>query len=148
MIVHFGHIDHEYLSVEFLGRSNPTTTDFWDANWLNVQVLLAVGRFNGEFKGSLKNQLRTTDLAAFRMELSALYQSLSGNATLKTVEDWLQLTLTGDGKGHLLMNGRVLDGPGIGNTLTLQLELDQTFLPEIIRSLDAVLVAYPIIGKP
>jgi hypothetical protein len=38
--------------------------------------------------------------------------------------------------------------PGIGNRLTFGLDFDQTELPEILRGLDAICAAFPVIGKP
>jgi hypothetical protein len=41
-----------------------------------------------------------------------------------------------------------VDEPGIGNRLTFGLDFDQTELPEILRGLDAICVAFPVVGKP
>lgn len=41
-----------------------------------------------------------------------------------------------------------MDQPGIGNRLTFGLDFDQTELPEILRGLDAICAAFPVVGKP
>lgn len=134
----------EYMAVTVSGRSHPDATDFWDGNWLNARADLRAGGFTGRVDG----YLRAEELEQFRGSMAALYESLSGRAVFETMEDWLALTLTGDGKGHIATAGRLVDVPGTGNELRFSLDLDQTYLPRIIGNLGSIVDAYPVRGQP
>jgi hypothetical protein len=141
--IRIGHSEHEYILFDVIERSHPNATDFWDGNWLNVKVRLTVGGFGGMFNG----QLRANELESFYVELVKLYKSLSGKASLSTMERWLLLEINGDGKGHLTLNGDIMDEPGVGNILKFKLELDQTFIPEVLSVLEKVTKAFPVLGN-
>jgi hypothetical protein len=126
-----------------IDRSHANAKDFWDGNWLNVRVLLAAGRFSGKLNG----QLRADELASFYNELTNLYLTLSGQARFSTVEGWLSFEITGDGKGHLTFKGEIMDEPGIGNDLKFKFELNQSFIPEVLSSIEKVIKAFPVLGK-
>ena len=142
MEILFGNQDTECLMVEILGRSYPNYTDYWDGNWLNARVVLSVGGF----KGQIGNNLRAEEFLSFRDEIAKLNSTLSGKATFSTMEQWISINITGDGKGHVILKGQVRDQAGTGNTLNFTIELDQTFLPGILRSLDKALKAFPVLG--
>ncbi len=143
MDIRLGNSEHEYMLINIIDRSFADATDFWDGNWLNVKVVLAVGRFSGMLDG----QLRVNELVSFHNELAKLYQTLSGQAGLSTLEGWLSFEIIGDGKGHLTLNGEVMDMPGIGNILKFKIELDQSFIPEVLNSLERVTKTFPVLGK-
>jgi hypothetical protein len=135
----------DHVRMELRGRLHPGATDFWDANWLDARVGVRAGAFSGTIRASL----RTTDLAQWRDELRRLHESLSGQAALETMEGWISLRLTGDGRGHVAVDGVVEDEPGTGNRLSFALPaLDQTDLPALLDALGAVERAFPTIGDP
>ena len=125
-----------------ISRTHPFANDSADGNWLNTRIQLAVGGFSGLIDG----QLRANELETFRIELAKLYRTLSGQATLSTLEDWLTLEIVGDGKGHLSFHGEIMDEPGIGNTFKFRLELDQSFVSKTINDLEQVTKAFPVLG--
>lgn len=63
------------------------------------------------------------------------------------MEDWLRIDIDGDGKGHFRAVCEATDMPGTGNRLTFELELEQTDLPALIRALDQVCAAFPVVGR-
>jgi hypothetical protein len=134
----------EYVELTILGRSNPGATDFWDGNWLVTEVQLQSGGFTGAFKANL----RTHEIADFAAELRGLHTALRGSAELRTMEQQLKLSFTGDGRGHLNVQCEAHDQAGCGNQLRFELSTDQTELPPLLRQLDDVLSRYPVIGKP
>ena len=113
MEIRIGHLEHEFISLDVINRCHPQATDFEDGNWLNVDVALAAGGFRASFR----SQLRAEEFVAFQNQLAKLYQSLSGQAIFATLDGWLSLAITGDGRGHLAIKGEAIDEPGIGNTL-------------------------------
>jgi hypothetical protein len=72
---------------------------------------------------------------------------LSGEALLDTIEGWLDLRLTGDGRGHVDLHGQLVDAPSDGNSLEFRLSLDQTYLPPLMAELRAALGQFPIVGQ-
>jgi hypothetical protein len=134
----------DHITVTVLRRDDQTSSDFWDANWLASQIAVKVGRFSAGFEAPL----RTTDFENFRKGLERLSKTLRGDASFETLERWINLRITGDGHGHLRVNGKVTDDPSFGNRLSFSINsLDQTFLPELIESLKRIENSYPSLGS-
>lgn len=105
-----------------------------DFGWLACEISLSAGAFSGLFDATLL----VSDFASFCQEVRQLYDDLKSPAVFNTLEGQLALTLSGDGIGHISVDGEVLDQTGYGNRLQFHFEIDQTYLPPIIRALDAV----------
>ena len=84
------------------------------------------------------------ELRKFAQEVDALRRKLSGTARLSPLEPNLRLTLTGDGKGHINVEGTARNRLGSGTKLEFEFEIDQTFLGKIARALNE---ADPILGS-
>lgn len=140
MEIHIGHSEYEFIRLDVISRRYPNSNDSYDGNWFDTKVIVKVGGFAGTVSG----QLRKDELASFQTELASLYKSLSGSAKLLTLEGWLSLEITGDGMGHFSCTGEVMDGFIQGNTLIFNLNIDQTFLPEILKNLEKVENSFPI----
>jgi len=112
-----------------------------DGDWLETEVEVFVGAWRGRFAA----MLNTYEFADFRRDLGALYGMLLGEARFKAYEGWLSLTLTGDGRGHVVVEGTACDDRGIGNELHFGFHLDQTDLPSLIARLDELLDAFPVL---
>ena len=133
----------EFLAITLLGRSHPTASDYWDGNWVRAAVEVAAGAFRGKVDGDL----RTDEFDAFRRELALLDESLAGVASFTTMEGWLSINATGDGRGHIELSCEVRDQPGIGNTLAFRLALDQTYLRQAVAQLGQAVAEFPVIGE-
>jgi hypothetical protein len=62
------------------------------------------------------------------------------------MEKWLMIDIGGDGKGHFHAACVAVD-VRTADRLTFGLDFDQTELPEILRGLDAVCEAFPVVGE-
>ena len=144
-VIHISATEQEYLAITILGRSIPQPTNIWDANWLDVSLVLRTAYNSGEFQRHIKATILPRELISFRNQLAALHQSLRGSATFSTLEGWLEMKCVGDGRGHIDIACQVRNEPGIGDTLNFQIHIDQTYLPAILSSLDDVLAVYPVI---
>ena len=133
----------QHLLMRALHRPDPQETDYWDGNWIESQVLVAAGGFHG----SIGLSLRAEEFVDFRDQLASLSERLDGTARFSTMEGQLKLTLSGDGKGHVLVEGVVLDEAGVGNSLSFSFEIDQTYLSGLLQSLDAVITRFPVVGR-
>ena len=75
------------------------------------------------------------ELGRFAQEIRTLHRDLAGTAALQPLEPNLTLTLIGDGKGHIAVEGEATNHFGLGTTLRFQFDIDQTFLPRIAEAL-------------
>lgn len=139
-----GLAEGEHLTLEPIRRNHPACTDFWDGNWVACAIDVKVGGF----RGHVDADLRAEEFMTFRDGLQRLYDQLAGEAVFKTMEHWLTILVRGDGRGHFEAQCELRDDPGMGNRLVFSLAFDQTELLPILRSLDAVLRAFPVIGRP
>lgn len=123
----------------------PEGAGFWDANWLDVTAEVdlpgqAWVRATGPF-------LMTSELALFLTELRRMNETLTGTAELQPLELNLRVHLGCGSTGQLLTEIALTpDHPT--QTHTFELELDQTYLPGIIRQLDTILERFPVRGRP
>jgi hypothetical protein len=140
MIFSFGQSEHERIEVDVHGYERPVSGEYWDDNWLTVEIRVRAGGFRGKASGTII----TSELAKFLSELSPLYESLNGSAEFATMEGQLSLRLVGDGKGHIELRGEVSDQAGVGNRLHFHLDFDQSQLGASIRELESVTSQFPV----
>ena len=131
----------EGISIEVLARQFPEALDWADGNWLISPIQISVGRFRADLPATL----RVDELAQFRLGLEDIWRTLTGEAMLESMENWLQLTVRCSPRGSLQVTGAAEDLPGSGNTLHFEIRgMDQSFLPDLIAQLLAVEQAYPL----
>jgi hypothetical protein len=134
----------EFLKVEVLNYERPENSDYWDANWLKVQIQIKVGAFSGNYIA----QLQTMDFSGFEKELKRIYIDLKGVTQFNSIEEWLMVMLIGDGLGHFKVECRACDSPGTGNTLQFEFQIDQTYIPNLITQVSNILEMFPVKGQP
>ncbi|HAO99567.1 MAG TPA: hypothetical protein DCQ83_05935 [Fibrobacteres bacterium] len=139
MIFSFGHAEKERIEVDVQSYEREATGEYYDDNWLTVEIRIQAGGFHGKMSASFI----TNELITFLSALRPLYQSLNGTARFDTLEEQLSLKLTGDGRGHFELSGEVSDQPGIGNSLRFTLQFDQSQLGTSIRELEQVTLRFP-----
>lgn len=142
--IRLGDSENEYLHIRVSQRLFPENTDYWDGNWLIAAAEVSAGAFRGKLQG----YLRTEEFIVFSQELTKLYNNLKGTAQFSTMEGWLEINLTGDGVGHIQADCLLNDNPIIGNTLKFSLEIDQTYIPLLLKSIKQVTQTFPIVGRP
>jgi hypothetical protein len=59
-------------------------------------IMASVGGFRAEYTACLHAE----ELASFGRDLDRLYRELQGRGGLKSMEDWVTMEVTGDGRGH------------------------------------------------
>lgn len=136
--------DGGFLRVEILQRSRPGCAAYWDGNWLDARVRAEIPGFSVACPLSI----RSDEIGAFLRELKALYETLKGQARFRTLEDALLIDLQSDRRGHLELTARVRYPVGIGATLEFALEMDQTYLPAVIKQIEEIMLRYPVVGQP
>jgi hypothetical protein len=128
---HIGDSDSEYCQVTIV-RDNGD-------GWFRATISIDVGAFRGTYPADFNSWA----FADFLQELQELSQTLSGSASFSSYEEQLELTMTGDSKGHIEVRGEAMDYAGTGNRLMFRLGIDQTYLSTIIRDLQRALDKYP-----
>lgn len=131
----------EGVIINVRGREVPGAMDWADGNWLVSPIRIDVGRFQADLPATL----RVDELARFRAGLQEMWQTVSGEAVLVSMEKWLQLTVRCSPTGALQVIGLATDLPGLGNKLQFEIKgMDQSFLPDLIGQLSCVEQAYPL----
>jgi hypothetical protein len=105
-------------------------------DWLSAEVEIRCGVWNGR----LTANFLSGELNSFGTEVRQLHDELSGCAKLEPVEPFVSLQLSGDGRGHITLDGVAQDPLFTGTRLAFRFELDQTQLPAIA---DALIKADP-----
>jgi hypothetical protein len=139
-----GSSNRAYVIVSPTRGEQREAKDYNNDGWIDAEVEIAAGAFHGSFAA----QVQAEDFARFRDQLRPLYTQLSGHAVFATDEDWLLIEVEGDGKGHFHASCKADDQPGIGNKLAFVIDFDQTELPDILKRLDAICEAFPVVGSP
>lgn len=135
--------DREHVVVQPRRRKSPGPEDFYDGNWVDAAIHIGAGGFQGQ----VESVLRSEEFVSFRDQLRPLHATLTGRATFDTCEGWLRIQVEGDGKGHFHAECEATDRPGTGNRLVFKIDFDQTEVPEILRGLDAICDAIPVVGR-
>ncbi len=136
----FGHAEQERIEVDVHGYERAAVGEYWDDNWLVVDMRIQAGGFRGKASATII----TSELTQFLSELRPLFEMLSGVAEFATLENQLSLRLVGDGKGHIELQGEISDQAGVGNRLHFTLQFDQSQLGASIRELERVTSEFPV----
>jgi len=133
-----------HVALRPLRRAAPGSTDFWEGNWLKVDVAVQAGAFAGRFEADL----RTDELAAFAERLAALEGAATGAAALESAEGWVSVELALAPDGRLEGACEVRDDPAMGSSLRFQLRVEAARRPALLATLGAILRAFPVVGDP
>jgi hypothetical protein len=132
------------VRLAFRGRMHEGMTDYWDGNWLLTQLSGAVSGFRFDIAAAL----RADEIKRFRQGLQQLSERRSGQAQLSSIEEWVDLLITGDGSGPLEVTG-FISGQRRHNRLQFALEInEEAFLPGLLAELAAAESRFPVLGAP
>ena len=81
------------------------------------------------WSGAFECEFHAGELHQFGEETQQLYVTLDGTAKLMPMEPNLELKLTGDGKGPVVVAGKAVAEWHTGTHLIFNFSLDQTQLP-------------------
>ena len=138
MSLSIGCSENEQVEIIINQYEHTPTGDSFDDNWLLCTVNVSFGNFTGTFGASFQSQ----DFIKFTQELKKLYACLKGTATFSSLEEQLEIKLTGNGNGGIELTGMCMDSVGVGNQLSFSTELDQTYLPSSIAELEEILKGF------
>jgi hypothetical protein len=97
-----------------------------------------------EARGSF---LRTNEISHFANEADQLHATLQGTATLDCMEPELRVSLEAMGHGQIAMTID-LTGDNTGQSHQFRSTINQSYLPALIASCEAIFRDYPVRGSP
>lgn len=125
-------------------RQFPEASDYWDGNWLMIRARMEASGARVECAGPI---LMTTDIREFREQLASMIDTLAGEASLKGLEPELDVLLRMKKRGHI--EGTIeITADHLNQCHRFTVETDQTYLPAVLRSCDAILKRFPVTSAP
>jgi len=126
------------------GRQYPDTEDYWDGNWLRVTVLCGASGAEVRVSGAI---IHLGEVAEWLSGTESLHQKLTGSAALKCVEPELHVEMEMTKHGQLVMTVNITPD-NLTQQHEFKFDLDQSYLPNVIRACREVLSKYPLKGTP
>lgn len=135
-----GRSKKEQVVVTVYGYERSVTGEYFDDNWVSVEVSVSAGAFSGRYQAAFL----TEDFVRFQSSLQPLFETLTGQAEFTTLEEQLTFKVAAVSRGNIEVNGIALDQAGIGNKIQFHFEFDQTHLAETLRDLNEIIASFPI----
>jgi len=121
-------------------------TDYWDGNWLIVDVACKTGSSETQISGSF---LRSDELSELFDDL-VRFQCNPGTKTakLKAMEPYFGLEFEKtSARGALSAKVEIRPPTAVSELHRMTFQIDQSYLPEIIKALGSVVQTYPVKGR-
>ena len=126
------------------GRQFPESQDYHDGNWLRVTAHCGASGASVWVQGAI---LMVTDIARFGDACAAMHRSDSKSAALDPLEPELLVSLeVTDRIGHVRALVEITPDH-LAQAHRFEFEVDQSYLPCIIRQCSAIVQEYPIRGR-
>jgi hypothetical protein len=103
--------------------------------WVEGEVTLKVAAWSGRYAA----QFLEDDLHEFAAGLRKIVEAASEPALFSSADGYLDLKLTRDELGRVAVTGEAWDTPRWGTHVEFAFEIDQTYLPPILASLESLL---------
>lgn len=132
------------LQIWIHGRQFPEAEDYYDVNWLRVTAHCSAPDASVWARGAI---LMVTDIAGFGAECAAMHRGSRQSAALTPLEPELSVLLKmSDSVGHIRAQVDITPNHLL-QSHRLEFEIDQSFLPDIIKHCSIILEKYPIRGQ-
>jgi len=126
------------------GRQFPEAEDYYDGNWLRVTTHCGASGASVWAQGAI---LMVTDIAAFGHGCAAMHSGEAKSADLAPLEPELKVSLeASDNVGHIRMQVKITPDH-LQQSHRFEFELDQSYLPGIIKKCSEIVQNYPIRGQ-
>ncbi|MBM6618774.1 WapI family immunity protein [Bacillus suaedaesalsae] len=132
------------ITIDVVRRSHPETKNYWDINWITSRIQIKIPGYSVDFEA----YLRTDEILRFLNGLKSMNKDLKGNAILVNLDSFIEMECKMSHFGKLLWSFETCYPNGDGAVLTSEFESDQSYLPKLIKELEMILNAFPVIGKP
>lgn len=132
------------LSIWVAGRQFPDASDYWDGNWLVIRARMDAPGATVQCQGPI---LMASDIARFRDELAVASKTLAGEATLGSLEPELTVKVKVRRLGQVSVEVEI-SPDHLSQSHRFTMDLDQSYLPAVTTSCDAILERFPVRGSP
>lgn len=136
--------DGASLRLDFSQRAYPEAQDYWDGNWVVTRIQAEAHGFRADFT----DQVHLGDVVRFYEDVLKLHATLSGEATLAMMEEYLIVTGRLDIRGGLLWSALLTHPFRRDNRLQFVLAADQSYLPGLTQQVEGVLTEFGVRGRP
>jgi hypothetical protein len=133
----------ERLQIWVHGRQFPDAADYWDGNWLHVTAHCGGIGASVFVTGAI---IHLSELDLWLVESEELLKNLNGEANLACMEPNLSVTLKSGSLGHLAMEVSITPDH-MSQCHWFQFDIDQSYLPPLVKQCQSILEAYPIKGS-
>ncbi len=137
------HISFSGFQLWIHGRESEDNQDYWDGNWLRVTAHYGAQGADVWAQGSI---LHLGELEDWLRQLEEMSRTMSGKAELAPIEPYLYITFEMDKLGHVNVQTRITP-ENVSQHHEFKEQIDQSYLPGLIRQVTTVLQDYPIRGK-
>ncbi len=117
------------------GYQFPDLNDYWDGNWVNVTAVYDASKSFARADGPI---LHLSELASWLAKIKKIYADLNGDAEMKCMEPNLCLALHMKKTGTMEFDVK-LTPDHLSEMHQYFDDLDQTFLPPVIESIERIL---------
>ncbi len=135
--------DGAFVTLNFHHRAYPEAQDYWDGNWVTTRIQAETRGFKADFT----DQVHLGDVVRFYEGVMRLHATLSGEATLAMMEEFLIVTGKLDVRGDLHWSVMLAQPFRRDNRLQFTFQADQSYLPALIQQLESVLVEFQVRGR-
>jgi hypothetical protein len=123
------------------GREFPEAHDYYDGNWLRVTAHSGASGANVWVQGAI---VMVTDIAGFGNQCNAMLRGESSSAVLDPCEPHLKVSLEStDRLGHIGLHVEITPDH-LAQSHKMNFDVDQSYLPGIIKQCSAIVQEYPI----
>ncbi|WP_203364726.1 hypothetical protein [Bacillus sp. REN10] len=132
------------IEIDVLHRNYPNSSDYWDRNWVSSKLKIEIPGYTVSFVADL----RTDELSDFVNKLKIMNKNMKGKAILNNLDGYLEIEGEMNKLGQIIWTAETCYPAGYGAVLNFEFVSDQSYLETIIKELDDVLVAFPVLGNP
>jgi hypothetical protein len=133
-------IDLSGLQIWVHGREFPSDEDYQDADWINVTAHCGAQGASVWVSGNI---IRLSEIEHLMSGAKTLYKNLKGKAELPCIEPELFVELEAKSLGQISMTVKITPDH-LSQSHQFIFDVDQSYLPKLITSSDAVLKKFPI----
>lgn len=132
------------IEIDVLYRNYPNSSDYWDGNWVSSKLKIEIPGYTVSFNADL----RTDELSNFMNELKLMNKKMKGKAALSNLDGYLHIEGEMNKLGQIFWTAETCYPAGYGAVLKFEFVSDQSYLERLIKELNDILVAFPVLGKP
>jgi hypothetical protein len=123
------------------------SVDAHDCNWGGAWMVTRLRATTPGFQVDFTASLHLNELVELREQVRQMHSTLQGEAELEAMDGWLDLKAEMDRTGHVHWSVEITHPTGSpGARLQFEINNDQTYLPDILNQIDAVLATFFVGG--